>query len=577
MNKHDQKHLTRGWHFVWPLLLVLAGLSSLVTFAPAQENVEPTPHNLLPTGPRPLPEGTRLRLCVYCHPLQSPPGAAPLWDPTHPATTFQAYDSPALKARPGQPTGSARLCRSCHDGVLASGDLSGWDLDHVTTTTVLPPGHAPLATTAGGQHPMSFNYGAALRSGAHLRPSNLWDPRVQLDNTSQVQCMTCHDPHDNRTGNFLTMDNQGAALCRVCHEQPFFSLTGHAISTQKWNGKGPNPWLHTEFDDVRGNACLNCHAVHHAAEARNLPVRAPQDELCFACHNGNVAPSNMESIFLKPYHHPVEWPQADPKTKVGPDTRADHVQCTDCHNPHRVQRTPATPPNVKGVLAGVRGVDAHGQPVAEARYEYEICFKCHGYTTRPPLDSIARRVPTYNLLRVFDPSSPSFHPVETPGRNFNVPSLILPLTPASMIYCTDCHSNNQPQPYIPGTAGPHGSSYQFLLAAQYRTGDAVPESPTAYELCYKCHSRSSILADQSFPLHRFHIVGQRTSCSICHDAHGIDRGQGNPVNNAHLINFDAAIVQPDTLTHRLEYRRIGAQQGQCFLRCHGVNHSPFSY
>jgi hypothetical protein len=49
------------------------------------------------------------------------------------------------------------------------------------------------------------------------------------------------------------------------------------------------------------------------------------------------------------------------------------------------------------------------------------------------------------------------------------------------------------------------------------------------------------------------------------------------MNNAHLMNFDVSIVQPDTVTGRLEYRSLAPRSGECYLRCHGENHSPKSY
>ena len=40
--------------------------------------------------------------------------------------------------------------------------------------------------------------------------------------------------------------------------------------------------------------------------------------------------------------------------------------------------------------------------------------------------------------------------------------------------------------------------YEPLLAYNYETRDPVTESQQAYALCYKCHLRRSILADESF-------------------------------------------------------------------------------
>jgi len=116
-----------------------------------------------------------------------------------------------------------------------------------------------------------------------------------------------------------------------------------------------------------------------------------------------------------------------------------------------------------------------------------------------------------------------------------------------------------------------------MLIARYEMVDGSSESPVAYDLCYRCHQRSSILNNDSFSKHSLHIVDQRTPCSVCHDSHGISSAQGTTTNNAHLINFDVSVVRPDPITKRLEYRSLGRRTGRCFLVCHGKVHSGTRY
>jgi hypothetical protein len=237
----------------------------------------------------------------------------------------------------------------------------------------------------------------------------------------------------------------------------------------------------------------------------------------------------------------------------------------------------ASAPLISPKLGDIAGVNASGAAVPKAQYQYEVCFKCHGdqYTGKPR--AIARQLVQQNTRLEFDPSAISYHPVEAAGRNLNVPSLRPGLTTASLIYCTDCHASDSSKAAGGTTAnGPHGSNISPLLIAQYDTVDGAPESAATYALCYRCHERTSILSNQSFA-HSKHVVDQRTPCSVCHDGHGVAAGQGNTTNNAHLINFDISIVTPDPVTGRLEYRSLGAQQGECFLSCHGSAHSPRSY
>ena len=128
-----------------------------------------------------------------------------------------------------------------------------------------------------------------------------------------------------------------------------------------------------------------------------------------------------------------------------------------------------------------------------------------------------------------------------------------------------------------GAKGPHGSNISPLLSAPYERMDNIAESAATYALCYKCHDRNSIIGNESFSGHSKHIVDNKTPCSICHDPHGIPSAQGSATNHARLINFDTSIVQRDRITGRLEFQTSGDRAGNCYLTCHGVDHSPKSY
>ena len=96
-------------------------------------------------------------------------------------------------------------------------------------------------------------------------------------------------------------------------------------------------------------------------------------------------------------------------------------------------------------------------------------------------------------------------------------------------------------------------------------------------MCYKCHQRSIVLSDQSFPEHRKHIVEERTPCSVCHDPHGTSTTQVSTSDHTHLINFDTTIVRPEPTTHRLEFKDLGRFAGSCTLVCHGERHRDEQY
>lgn len=225
---------------------------------------------------------------------------------------------------------------------------------------------------------------------------------------------------------------------------------------------------------------------------------------------------------------------------------------------------------------GVSGIDLSGGPAQPATYTYEVCFKCHADSADKPGPYVARQILEANTRLEFSPTSVSYHPVAAAGVNPDVPSLVSPYTTSSVIGCTDCHnSDTGAGAGGSGADGPHGSSFAPLLERRYALTDLTPESAQAYALCYKCHSRASILNNDSFKKHRRHIQ-KGTPCFVCHDAHGISAGQGTGSGNSHLINFATGIVTPNA-AGVLEFIDQGRFAGSCSLTCHGKNHVDAKY
>ena len=390
-----------------------------------------------------------------------------------------------------------------------------------------------------------------------------------------MQCTSCHDSHADVHGNFLKTTDLRSRLCLACHQPEGWSTAAHSVSTARWNGSGTNPWPAARYQTVANNACANCHRSHGAGRPARLQTFPLEEDNCLHCHNGNVAATDIRAdirkfsahspLFTVGVHDPVEDPRSMPR----------HAECSDCHDPHEARAGRARPPNVPGPLVGVSGIDSTGSPVARIRFGHELCYKCHsddhGTTT-----SVSRVIKQANIRLEFQPQNPSFHPIETTGRNPDVPSLLPPWTTASRMACTDCHqSDSSPDFGGSGAAGAHGSIYRPLLGANYETRDGLPETSHAYALCYRCHSRSSILNGDSFKYHREHVVDGKASCAACHDAHGISASQGSQLNNSHLINFDARIVGPND--GRIEFVDLGSRRGSCTLTCHGVSHRDWRY
>lgn len=565
---------------------VAAGIALLASLADAQ--VANTKHNLSVSGPGTLRAAEERQICVFCHTPHNSAPSGPLWNRPLRGATYTPYTSSTLKSIAGQPTGASLLCLSCHDGTIALGDvLVRAPIAMSGGVTTMPGGASRLGTDLSDDHPISFAYTPALAAarGELVSPATLTG-RVRLDASGQMQCTACHDPHNDRNGKFLVIANPAAALCQTCHMKDYWPTSDHRNSNAAWNGAGPDPWPHTSLTTVAANACENCHRPHSATGKVRLLHSLSEESVCYACHNGNVAAKNLQAEFNKTYNHPVGSTTGvhDPAEPAVVASR--HVECVDCHNPHAAKAGAGTPP---GPLAGVRGILIAGSETKSATYEYEICFRCHADSTGKPAPLITRQIAQNNTRLEFDTSNPSYHPVAGPGKGWPQPSLIAPLTSASTIKCTDCH-NNSAGPGAGGTGpnGPHGSTYTPLLERQYLTAHPTQESPAAYAMCYKCHSRDSLAAGQSFggehghPLHvgvaHHHEV--RAPCSTCHDPHGISATQGNALNNSRLINFDRSVVLPVPAgpnAGMLKYEMLGPTSGRCYLSCHGRIHNPLSY
>jgi hypothetical protein len=308
------------------------------------------------------------------------------------------------------------------------------------------------------------------------------------------------------------------------------------------------------------------------------------DTCTVGCHDGSAgatAGANILADLLKVGRHDTAL-----TTPINPlDHAPNGIVCSDCHEPHTMNSGTVSAPTIAPLLGRINGINSAGAVVPTAGFQYEVCFKCHSSPAATQVHPITRQILQTDKRLQFAPSAISYHPVAVSGKNPNVPSLNPGLTTATLIYCSDCHgSDTSLKAGGTGPNGPHGSNLVPLLVAPYVTADLTPESATTYALCYRCHSRSSILSNESFSLHSLHIVGNPQTpsprpapCSVCHDSHGISSAQGTAVNNAHLINFDTTVVFPDTVSGKLEYQSTGVNAGVCFLSCHGVNHPGLAY
>ena len=315
-------------------------------------------------------------------------------------------------------------------------------------------------------------------------------------------------------------------------------------------------------------ACGSCHVGHGSPRTRMMPTALNQ--MCLGCHSdegaratargkgilvGGDGLANIATEFNKTSRHPLD---AAGQTSSRPVSRRgissstsvpSALVCSDCHDAHYTVKAAAWTPGGNQV-----------KPIGNARHgpspEHDLCYRCHGTTANTGLD----------VQRLVRSANPSYHPVEAAGRNTDVPSLIQPYTAQSIVACTDCHGSNDAN----GPRGPHGSTFEPLLRANYRTDSGQTETTYAYALCYRCHNRTSILSETgSFRYHKKHIVDEKASCRACHNSHGSSQ-------YSHLIDFDTTVVSPNS-KRQLNFRDLGSRRGSCSLRCHDEDHDDEPY
>ena len=162
-------------------------------------------------------------ICIVCHTPHNAKtnnvSGALLWNRNLSVAVFTPYTSERMKAVTGQPNGATKLCLSCHDGTIAV-DRFGY----YNGGTEFVVGKWKLGTDISDDHPVSFTYDAALAASVKtlkdpvLAPSGLGGTIAQdLLRTGKLQCVSCHNPHNNTNGKFLVKSNVGSALCLTCH------------------------------------------------------------------------------------------------------------------------------------------------------------------------------------------------------------------------------------------------------------------------------------------------------------------------------------------------------------------------
>lgn len=361
-------------------------------------------------------------------------------------------------------------------------------------------------------------------------------------------CSTCHqavqEPEGKQTkhpGNLtITLSQQGADLCYMCHEAKNKKKTVHA--------------------PIQGGDCISCHNPHQSGHKAMLRDKMP--ELCFRCHPDSMLKQkvmhppvaggdcamchdNHQSDFprrlvseepaLCLQCHPAVETTIKSNKSVHPPVQQS---CTPCHNPHGTANKAMLkaaipdlcnnchePKNKKKVVhAPVMGGDCltcHHQHAAANKGMLkqampQVCFSCHAEgmlqqkNMHPPVaagdcsgchdnhqSNFAGRILHEGNTLCF-----TCHPDKEDGLK-NKKTVHKPVAQS----CVQCHS-------------PHGTSNKAMLIS------AVPA------LCSNCHPNEASMREKAIVKHA-PMVDAKT-CMNCHDPHFSDSVRLLPVQQMDL-------------------------------------------
>lgn len=244
------------------LLLVFSSVSYAVPISdPAN------PHNMSslathsgPKAKKTVDGGTE-QICVFCHTPHAAAPQTPLWnrpDPEGPNGdgSFPIYAAAKIALNPGltgydpnsvnYPSGASRMCLSCHDGATSIGVLlanSPIQMEGGINTIINNSAVLNLATS----HPISFNYNQAVVNDIDPLNTSYQVPAASftpLDGSGQMQCTTCHDPHEDtrvssgenlpfwrHDGTVTVVDSLYDDVCNSCHTDRSAGVTPSPPST----------------------------------------------------------------------------------------------------------------------------------------------------------------------------------------------------------------------------------------------------------------------------------------------------------------------------------------------------------
>jgi len=381
-------------------------------------------------------------------------------------------------------------------------------------------------------------------------------------------CESCHavavDPTTKTKhpgGKVITLVQQGADLCGMCHEPKGTKKVVHAPilggdctschdphqSPNKGMLKAPMPDLCFQCHDesmrnqvhmhppVAGGDCSGCHDNHQSDYSARLVQEG--NALCFMCH-----PDKEEGIKKRrSVHFPVQ------------------ASCVQCHNPH-----------------------GSGSPAMLSAPVPDLCANCHPNEVLLRRRAITKHAPMSDKKSCRNCHDPHYS---------NQSKLLIT---AQMALCLACHDrdletgsgkiadmksllekNKNAHGPLQGSDcvschAPHGSDYWRILVRYYPPEFYTGYSDGKYALCFSCHDAAAFTERRSTSatsfrdgdrnLHYLHVnkMSKGRTCRACHEVHA---DSGIPHHVKEQVQFSGWTMPMNYIP--------GPDGGSCLPGCHG--------
>jgi len=297
--------------------------------------------------------------CYVCHlpPAFGQPGV--VWNHELPTQAPGYYTvTSSTIASVGQPQGFSAKCMGCHEGAPDGPAIN--DYGGATGGTEFVTGGEAFGRDLRQHHPVSFTFDDNLASlhGGLNEPSTTQSGLTSSGTiagdmlySGQLECTSCHDPHDYSIGQFLVKPvAESDGICFTCHIFDNPDVTQHHIPGRD------DPWGDTRGTDFN---CTMCHGTDLGGDGE-IPA-------CNDCHNDLVfpdapLPGHHGGDRTKPYFDCAVC-HADPITGVVTGNRFGTSYAPSCYECHDDRWTDQDdfPPTAVTVEETVDGFDHDGR------------------------------------------------------------------------------------------------------------------------------------------------------------------------------------------------------------------------